>query len=104
MEVNDGTSTQQYCEYNTPGSSPVTGTTITIKLYTNGHYTASGFLAVVTGDVKLTTNETGKGSLKIIKFSYFANKKICLTSLPYFGVKLSCVCLMFASRKKSKDL
>ena len=26
---------------------------------------------------------------------------ICMiTSLPYFGVKLSCVCLMFADRKK----
>ena len=23
------------------------------------------------------------------------------TSLPYFGVKLSCVCLMFADRKKA---
>ena len=23
-----------------------------------------------------------------------------ITSLPYFGVKLSCVCLMFAYRKK----
>ena len=27
-----------------------------------------------------------------------------ITSLPYFGVKLSCVCLMFAYRKKSNDL
>ena len=26
--------------------------------------------------------------------------KIVKTSLPYFGVKLSCVCLMFAYRKK----
>ena len=26
--------------------------------------------------------------------------KINFTSLPYFGVKLSCVCLMFAYRKK----
>ena len=26
------------------------------------------------------------------------------TSFPYFGVKLSCVCLMFAYRKKSYDL
>ena len=25
---------------------------------------------------------------------------IIITSLPYFGVKLSCVCLMFAYRKK----
>ena len=27
-----------------------------------------------------------------------------VTSLPYFRVKLSCVCLMFAYRKKSNDL
>ena len=33
---------------------------------------------------------------KILKF--FENKT--KTSLPYFGVKLSCVCLMFAYRKK----
>ena len=26
--------------------------------------------------------------------------RLTLISLPYFGVKLSCVCLMFASRKK----
>ena len=26
--------------------------------------------------------------------------KMNMTSLPYFGVKLSCVCLMFADRKK----
>ena len=26
------------------------------------------------------------------------------TSLPYFGGKLSCVCLMFAYKKKSNDL
>ena len=30
--------------------------------------------------------------------------KIEETSLPYFGVKLSCVCLMFPYRKKSNDL
>ena len=28
------------------------------------------------------------------------NEKKEITSLPYFGVKLSCVCLMFADRKK----
>ena len=27
-------------------------------------------------------------------------QKYLVTSLPYFGVKLSCVCLMFAYRKK----
>ena len=30
--------------------------------------------------------------------------EIEVTSLPYFWVKLSCVCLMFAYRKKSNDL
>ena len=29
---------------------------------------------------------------------------VIITSWPYFGVKLSCVCLMFAYRKKSNDL
>ena len=28
------------------------------------------------------------------------NGSAIVTSLPYFGVKLSCVCLMFAYRKK----
>ena len=31
-------------------------------------------------------------------------KKYKQVSLPYFGVKLSCVCIMFAYRKKSNDL
>ena len=30
----------------------------------------------------------------------YLNKIKRVTSLPYFGVKLSCVCLMFAYRKK----
>ena len=57
MEVNDGTSTQRYCG-STPG--PVTGTTITVKLHTDEGYTASGFFAVVTGDVTVTTDVTGE--------------------------------------------
>ena len=36
----------------------------------------------------------GRGHLKF--FTIKRNK----TSLPYFGVKLSCVCLMFVDRKK----
>ena len=32
------------------------------------------------------------------------NEKKEITSLPYFGVKLSCVCLMFAYRNKTKRL
>ena len=81
VEVNDGTSTQRYCgadsfycsadspygvslcpscDYcgSTPG--PVTGTTITVKLYTSSYYTASGFFAVVTGDVTVSTDVTGE--------------------------------------------
>ena len=62
VEINDGTSTQRYCnpydcswcdscDYcgSTPG--PVTGTTITVKLRTSAWGTASGFFAVVSGDV-----------------------------------------------------
>ena len=79
VEVNDGTSTQRYCggsssycgssyfgtscdscDYcgSTPG--PVTGTTITVKLHTDGSSTASGFFAVVTGDVTVSTDVTGE--------------------------------------------
>ena len=57
VEVNDGTSTQRYCD-STPG--PVTGTTITVKLHTGPAYTSSGFFAVVTGDVTVTTDVTGE--------------------------------------------
>ena len=79
VEVNDGgTSTQRYCGPSgycglyscsscdscgsTPG--PVTGTTITVKLHTDEASTASGFLAVVTGDVTVTSDvscESGLG-------------------------------------------
>ena len=58
VEVNDGTSTQRYCPGSTPGT--VTGTTITIKLHTDYYLTASGFFAVVTGDVTVTTDVTGE--------------------------------------------
>ena len=76
VEVNDGTSTQRYCGYttvatpscsyscsscdycgSTPG--PVTGTTITVKLYTSPIYTASGFLATVCCTANITTHVTG---------------------------------------------
>ena len=60
VEVNDGTSTQRYCDY-TPG--PVTGTTITVKLHTSPDGTASGFFAVVTGDVTVTTDVTGESGV-----------------------------------------
>ena len=60
VEVNDGTSTQRYCG-STPG--PVTGTTITVKLHTNWISTASGFFAVVTGDVTVITDVTGESGV-----------------------------------------
>ena len=71
VEIHDGTSTQRYCGFSsdcsrycsscdycgsTPG--PVTGTTITVKLHTSQSRTASGFFAVVTGDVTVTTDVT----------------------------------------------
>ena len=56
---------------------------------------------------------SGRWWHSLTQFGYFAcsihqhiwyfvsnNPDICWTSLPYFGVKLSCVCLMFAYRKK----
>ena len=71
VEINDGTSTQRYCgpphsyccsscDYcgSTPG--PATGTTITVKLDTSSSYTASGFFAVVTGDVTVISDGTGE--------------------------------------------
>ena len=73
VEINDGTSTQRYCgsRYcglsfcpscdhcgSTPG--PATGTTITVKLDTSSSYTASGFFAVVIGDVTVTSDGTGE--------------------------------------------
>ena len=68
VEINDVTSTQRYCggsscdscDYH--GSTPGTwtGTTITVKLNTDGAFTASGFFAVVTGDVTVTTDVTGE--------------------------------------------
>ena len=71
VEINDGTSTQRYCgpphsyccsscDYcgSTPG--PATGTTITVKLDTSSSYTASGFFAVVIGDVTVTSDGTGE--------------------------------------------
>ena len=75
VEVNDGTSTQRYCgsfsdgyccsscDYcgSTPG--PVTGTTITLKLHTDTWSTASGFFAVVTGDVTVTSDVTGESGV-----------------------------------------
>ena len=47
------------------------------------------------------------GSIKRLVGKYVALRAIKMqqiTSLPYFRVKLSCVCLMFAYRKKSNDL
>ena len=62
--INDGTSTQWYCD-STPGT--VTGTIVTVKLYTRSSEKKSGFFAVVTGDVTVTTDVTGKFS-KCIKY------------------------------------
>ena len=73
VKVNDGTSTLHYCGF-TPcdcgwcdfcGSipGPVTGTTITVMLHTDGHSTASGFFVVVTGDATVTTDVTGESKV-----------------------------------------
>ena len=56
MEIFNGTST--YCIFD--NSINVTGTTITVKFYTDWAGTASGFFAVVTGDVTVTSDVTGE--------------------------------------------
>ena len=71
MEVNDGTSTQRYCG-STPG--PVTGTTITVKLHTSPGGTASGFFAVVTGDVTVTTDVTGESGVGKFTIDMIVNR------------------------------
>ena len=56
VEIYDGSSTQRYPRCGddpTPGT--VTGTTITVKLYTSEDLTESGFFAVVTGGVTVTS-------------------------------------------------
>ena len=64
IEINDGFTTRRYCGTSL-GSSPgnVTGTTIIVKLYTSDSSTASGFFAVVTGDVMVTTDVTGESGV-----------------------------------------
>ena len=42
--------------------------------------------------------------MNMMKINVGKGSNKCGTSLPYFGVKLSCVRLMFANRKKSNDL
>ena len=50
---------------------------------------------------KVVTNDGGGGAPVCHPLDDVFKGK---TSLPYFGVKLSCVCLMFAYRKKSNYL
>ena len=51
----------QYCD---SSPSTVTGTTITVKFYTDSDWTASGFFAVVTGDATVTAeDETGESGV-----------------------------------------
>ena len=58
VEIYDGSSTHRYprCGELAPGT--VNGTTITVKLHTDDTITASGFFAVVTGDVTVTSDVT----------------------------------------------
>ena len=44
VEVDDGSTTHQYCGYTPPG--PFTSTSITVKFHTSSVNTADGFLAV----------------------------------------------------------
>ena len=62
-----------------------------------GSSTAS---STATGQTETSPSEVSSPS-PVTTSGYFANisLKLMKTSLPYFGVKLSCVCLMFAYRK-----
>ena len=57
VEIYDGSSTQRYpgCGADDPTPGTVTGTTITVKLYTSEDLAASGFFAVVSGGVTVTS-------------------------------------------------
>ena len=58
VEIHDGSSTQRYPRCgDDPKPSTVNGTTIIVKLYTGDAFTASGFLAVVTGGVSVTSSD-----------------------------------------------
>ena len=72
VEVSYPTSFQRYCDsscrctscdYCGSNPGPVTGTTITVELHTDHRFTASGFFAVVTGDVTVTTDVTGESGV-----------------------------------------
>ena len=53
-------------------------------------------------ELRVHTQHGDNPHLEILKLKYPSlNVKQLKTSLPYFGVKLSCACLMFAYRKKS---
>ena len=60
VEVNDGSSTQIFCGFYTPGTFTSSGTTIIVKFHTNDFFTERGFLAVVCCNVYVTTGLTGK--------------------------------------------
>ena len=76
VEVSAGSTTQTfsgnsiYGYYNGDGDyigsstpAPVTATTITVKFTSDGGDTRTGFLAVVTGDVTVTTDVTGESGI-----------------------------------------
>ena len=52
-------------ERGTPGPipGPFSGTDITVTFQSNWRYTGTGFFAVVTGDVTVTTNVTGESGV-----------------------------------------
>ena len=61
---------------------------------------SQGFMSLLREGLKCVEISISNG-LKRLKIGF---KCKSWTSLPYFRVKLSCVCLMFAYRKKSNDL
>ena len=61
------------------------------------------FIASEAPSFALCYNSTSESSLQAMFTSvcvWYIDGNVDMTSLPYFGVKLSCVYLMFAYRKK----
>ena len=61
VQIYNGSTTQTFSGSSIP--APVTATTITVKFTSDRSDTRSGFFAVVTGDVTVTTDVAGKSGV-----------------------------------------
>ena len=65
-----------------------------------GETTSGGSPSRILQEVNVTVISNTKCRKAYDGIKLLVNHFVNVTSLPYFGVKLSCVCLMFAYRKK----